>query len=94
MIYVGSSAGCMVTAPTLRIADWYLGEGEHGASFLPGLGLVDFDFYPHYEESQIVEIERNYKGTKMYLMKNGEALIVENGIVEVLGEERIINSNG
>ena len=93
LIYVGSSAGCMVIAPTLGIADWYLGEEERGASFLPGLGLVDFDFYPHYEDSQLVEIKRNYKGSTMYLMKNGEALIVENGAVKVLGEERIVKPN-
>ena len=55
---------------------------------------MDFDFYPHYEDSQLVEIKRNYKGTKMYLIKNGEALIVENGAVKVLGEERIVKANG
>lgn len=89
-LYVGSSAGSMITAPTLQIADWYIGEEERGASYMPGLGLTDFDFYPHYEDELYEQIKSQYKGEKMYLVKNGEAIIVEDSKVTVLGEERII----
>ncbi len=89
-IYVGSSAGSMITAQTLDIVEWYIGEQERGASAIPGLGLVDFDIYPHYEDHLYEEIKKQYKGNKLFLLKNGEEVIVENNTVKVIGEERII----
>ena len=89
-LYVGSSAGSMITSPTLKIADWFIGETERGASYLPGLGLTDFDFYPHYDENLKSEIISKYKGNKMYLVRDGDALIYEDNKVIVLGEENII----
>jgi len=91
-IYVGSSAGSMIAAPTLEIADWFIGETERGASYLPGLGFTDFDFYPHYEEYLKPEIISKYNGKKMYLVKNGDVIVYEDGKVTVLGEENIITN--
>ncbi len=88
-LYVGSSAGSMITSHDQDFAEWYIGEEEPGASLLPGLGLVDFDFYPHYEDHLHEQIKQKYTGKKIYLVKNGEAIIVEDGNVKVLGEERI-----
>lgn len=92
-IYVGSSAGSMVTASDLSFVEHYIGEEEWGAGVIPGLGLVDFNFWPHYEDGQIEDIKKIYKGKKLYLVKNGEEIIVENGKVLVKGEERIITSD-
>lgn len=92
-VYVGSSAGSMITAKNLDIVEWYIGENEHGAGAIPGLGLVDFDFYPHYEDGLDVEIRKLYKGNKLYLLKNGEEIVVEDGKVTVMGEERIISNS-
>jgi dipeptidase E len=89
-IYVGSSAGSMITSKNLNICEWYIGEVEKGASNIPGLGLVDFDFYPHYDDSLFGEIKGKYKGNKLYLVKNGEELIVEDNNIKVIGEERFI----
>jgi|SRR3989344_7209738 len=89
-IYVGSSAGSMVTSKKLNTIEWYFGEGEPGASIIPGLGLVDFDIYPHYEDSVLDYVKKHYTGNKLYLLKNGEEIIVDNGKVIVQGEERII----
>lgn len=89
-LYVGGSAGSMVASKTLSVADWYIGETERGASDIPGLGLVDFDIYPHYEDELYEQIKEKYKGNKLYLLKNGEEIIVEDDKVIVIGEERII----
>ncbi len=89
-IYVGSSAGAMITGPDLRVCDWYIDENEKGASNIPSLNLVDFDIYPHYDDIHLEKIKENYKGNKLYLLKNGEEIIVEDGKVTVIGEERII----
>jgi dipeptidase E len=89
-VYVGSSAGSMVTASSLGVTEWYLGESEMGASIFPGLGLVDFEIYPHYEDEMLPEIKRNWKTGKLCLLKNGEAITVVDGKVEILGEKRIL----
>jgi dipeptidase E len=90
-IYVGSSAGSMICATTQNASDWYLGEPEPGANLLPGLGLIDFEIYPHYEDKLLPEIDQHWKKGKLYLLKNGEAITVVNGKVTVLGEERVLS---
>lgn len=89
-LYVGTSAGAMITGKTCEVAEWYIGEEEPGAGVIPGLGLVDFDIYPHYNEADLPQIKSMYKGNKMYLLKDGEQIIVEDNKVSVLGEERVI----
>lgn len=90
-IYVGSSAGAMVTAQTLEVATWGFVDNDLGAKNMAGLGLVDFDIYPHYDESLYEKIKATYTGNKLYLLKNGEEIIVEDGKVQIVGEERIIS---
>jgi peptidase E len=89
-VFVGSSAGAMVTSEHLNTTEWFFGDSEPGASVIPGLGLVDFEVYPHYEDSQYDYIKSHYKGNKLYLLKDGEAITVDGGNAEVLGQERSI----
>ncbi len=89
-VYVGSSAGSMVTAQTLTVTEWYLGESEIGASLFPGLGYVDFEIYPHFEDEMLPEIKNYWNGKKLCLLKNGEAITVVDGKVTVLGEKRFL----
>lgn len=91
MIYVGSSAGSMICAKTQKLGDWYVGEEEPGASLLPGLGLIDFEIYPHYEDAVYEEINAKWDKGDLYLLKNGEAITVVDGKVETLGEKRVIS---
>ncbi|HKB88275.1 MAG TPA: Type 1 glutamine amidotransferase-like domain-containing protein [Patescibacteria group bacterium] len=92
-LYVGSSAGSMVAGQSLEIASWSFIDEERGSEYIKPLGLVDFDIYPHYEESLYEKIKKNYKGNKLYLLKNGEEIIVEDGKITVVGEERIISND-
>lgn len=89
--YVGTSAGSVVVSERIDSSEWEFSDAEAGASLLPGLGLVNFDIYPHYEEALYEKIKKRYKGDKMYLLKTGEAIIVEDGEVVVKGEERVIS---
>lgn len=91
-VYVGSSAGSMITAPTLNLVRWYIGEEERGAKDIPSLHLVDFEIYPHYEDHLLPEIQKHATPTPLYLLKNGEAITVTDGVITVLGEERIIRA--
>jgi len=90
LIYVGSSAGSMVCAKTSDIGEAYLGEPEYGAAVIPGLGLIEFDFYPHFENEMLDEIKKVWKGGDLYLVKNGEALTIEGDEIKFLGEKRIL----
>lgn len=89
-VYVGSSAGSMITGHSLDIVEWYPGEYEYGASVIPGLGLVDFDILPHYREDMDEEIRKSYKGNDLYLLKDGEVVIVDGDVIRLIGEKRDI----
>src|SRR5688572_13069154 len=90
VLYVGSSAGAMVVGKSLEVSAWGFVDNERGAEDIKPLGLVNFDIFPHYEESLHSKIKKNYKGKKLYLLKNGEEIIVEDDKINVIGEERII----
>lgn len=91
-IYVGSSAGSMICAKTQYSSEWFIEEPELGASLVPGLGLVDFEIYPHYEDELLPKIKKLWKDDQgeLYLLKNGEAITVVDDKVEVLGKKRIL----
>lgn len=89
-VYVGSSAGSMIAGQTLDITEWYPGDQEKGASLFPALALVDFDIYPHYDESMLPIIQEKYNDHKLYMLKNGEAVTVENEKIQVIGEEKVL----
>jgi dipeptidase E len=88
--YVGSSAGAMLAGQTIQVAELKSVDGERGSEDIKPLGLVNFDILPHYEERFLPEVQKKYKKGKLYLLKNGEEIIVENGRVSLIGEERII----
>lgn len=89
-IYVGSSAGSMICSATQEVGEWFLAEPEPGARLIPGLGLIDFEIYPHYEDELYDQINQLWTSGKLYLIKNGEVITVVNDKIEVLGQELII----
>lgn len=89
-LYVGSSAGSMIAGQTLSVTEWYPGEPEAGAGIIPGLGLVDFDIYPHFKDEVLNLIKANYQGHKLYLLKDGEEIVVEDHKIILNGDQRII----
>jgi len=91
-IFVGSSAGAMIAGQSLEISEFGFVDGEIGAKEIKPLSLVDFDIYPHYDEKDLPQIKKLYTGKKMYLLKNGEQIIVDGDKIIVEGEERIIEN--
>jgi peptidase E len=89
-IYVGSSAGSMVCAKTIKVADWFIGETEPGASLLPGLGFIDFEIYPHFEDDLLSEIKSKKSEGVLHLLRNGDVITLIDDKVETLGEEIIL----
>lgn len=96
-ILVGSSAGSGIMSKTLEIAEWWRyaatvpPEPEIGASIFPGLGLVDFDIYPHYKDDLHEYISQHYAGNKMYLLKDGESIEVDGDTIKLNGVERVLS---
>ncbi len=97
-VYVGSSAGSMICAKTQNCAEWFIGEEEPGASIFPGLGLIDFEIFPHFEEKNLPKIKQLWKktnkerGKELYLLKNGEVITRTGDDIKVLGKERVVLS--
>ncbi len=89
-VYVGSSAGAMVAGKSLQLNSLRHVDGELGAETIKPMNFVSFDILPHYEEEYLPEIKRRYKCGKLYLLKDGEEIIVEDDKITVVGEERII----
>lgn len=93
-IYVGSSAGSMACSKTQHMSELYPGEEEPGASIIPGLGFVDFEILPHIGEHDWQTIKKLWTFKEpLYLLKDGEAITVVDGKVEVLGEKRMIKND-
>jgi dipeptidase E len=87
-VYVGSSAGSMVWSKSLEIAQWYPGGSEPGASKVPGMGLLNFQIFPHYQESLFDEIVKSKPQDEEYwLLKNGQAVSYNDGVIETYGED-------
>ena len=91
-LYVGSSAGAMVAGQTIQISSWLDVDGERGSENFRPMQLVGFDIFPHFKDEYFGEIKRRYTGPKIYLLKDGEEIIVEDSKVIVIGEERIITN--
>lgn len=92
-VYVGLSAGSMVTAPNLdlRLSNIIYGE-EAEKERMQGLGYVDFNFLPHLNNPHFgtrisATLDKAMKGVtrKTYVLDDNSALKVVNGHVEHVG---------
>lgn len=90
-LYVGSSAGSMICSHTQNVGEWFIGEEEYGASLIHGLGLIDFEIYPHYEEQLLPNIKNLWKQGELRLLKDGDAITIVDDKITTLGEEIIIS---
>lgn len=88
--YVGSSAGAMITGNDISTVEWPISDAEHGAGVIPGLSLVDFEIFPHYQDQHYSEIEKNFRSGKMYLLKDGDAITVKGDKVKLIGDVEYI----
>lgn len=102
-VYVGSSAGAMITHKSLATAEWYFmgedwGDAETGASFIPGMDLLDFTFLPHYQEILLSQITEQYQkeptlADKLFLVKNDEAIAIDGEKMKFLSPDPNIDQN-
>ena len=93
-IYLGSSAGSMACSKTQYSAELF-DDAETGASLIPGLGYLDFEIRPHYTDDMFESTKKKWgkidKG-ELCLLKDGEVITIDDGMVEILGEKRFIRN--
>lgn len=97
IIYVGSSGGSMVLSKVQDAASFYFGESEPEALEIGGLGLVDFEFYPMHDHRWSPDLIEKIKAKrnphlKYYLVRDSQAVSVEDGRVETYGEVVVLES--
>ncbi len=76
----GFSAGAIILSPTIAICNLpSLDSNEVGLDDLTGLGLIDFEVYPHYDEAEHKEVVDAYAKTSSHEVKrvrNDEVVII------------------
>ena len=102
-VYVGVSAGSMVTNPdlALKISQIVYEEDLDKTEDMKGLGFVDFYFLPHLNseyfkklrEDNIREVTKEMK-EKIYAMDDNSALKITDGNVEIISEGKWFVING
>lgn len=92
--YIGSSAGSMVTSKTSSACSWYVGEEDALMREWPceGIGLVSFEMYPHFKEELRPVIEKNWQKGDLYLLKDGDALIIEAEKIIEVGSPELLHT--
>ncbi|MFP4401748.1 MAG: Type 1 glutamine amidotransferase-like domain-containing protein [Candidatus Nanoarchaeia archaeon] len=92
-VYVGSSAGSIVTNNTIWAASDYILHSEIKDT-PKGLGLVDFYFRPHFNsknratinEESLLEISKKNPGEVIYAIDDNSALKIENDTIEIISQ--------
>lgn len=80
VVLVGFSAGAIVLTPSIETAKTGAGDAnELGITDLAGLGIVDFEVWPHYKPEQDQEIAQFIVGRQRELKKigNEEVLVID-----------------
>ena len=94
-VYVGVSAGSMVTSPdlALKLSQVIYEEDMIETEVLEGLGLVDFYFLPHlnsewFKKVRKENIEKVGKemNQRIYALDDQSALKIDGDVLEVVGE--------
>ncbi len=91
--YIGFSSGSMVASTTTTVAETYPGEPDPDLAGLKPLGLVNFEIFPHFQDSMLEEVTKLAKDVKeAYAIRNTDALVVTNRQLLKVGNPVKFNS--
>lgn len=95
-VYIGASAGSIVAGKTIRAADKFgTGNREHfRVKNLKGLGLVNFDVFPHYtpEYAELIrkKLPWKWQRKKLKIITDEQAVLVQGKEVSLIGKGEAI----
>lgn len=103
-VYVGVSAGSIVTNPdlALKISQIIYGEDLDQTTDIPGLNFVDFYFLPHLDSVHFPDLRKEniehyamntQMKRKIYALDDASALTVVDGKVEMVSEGKYVEIN-
>ncbi|MBY0118058.1 Type 1 glutamine amidotransferase-like domain-containing protein [Paenibacillus sp. FSL L8-0435] len=96
-ILIGVSAGSILTTPTIEIAGYGedADENKVGLNDIKALGLVDFEFAPHWDGSEdTLNSLREYtrvNRTAVYVCQDGGGLVMDGESVELYGNVSLVD---
>lgn len=87
-LLIGASAGSIMMTPSIDLA-------EHGDENIPqitnttGFGFVDFEFHPHFnnteQELKYLSQHKNKKKLKIYTCKDGGGILIAGNAIKLFG---------
>lgn len=87
-LLIGVSAGSIIMSKSIKIAEFH-DQNEVQLNDLTGLGLVDFEFMPHWDREQDKQGELlNYslhQEESIFTCNNGDGIVIEGDKVEFYG---------
>jgi dipeptidase E len=90
-VLIGISAGSILMTKTIEISGYGENSDENiiGIENKSALGLVDFEFMPHWDGTEkFLNFVRSYaahKNTIVYVCKDGDGIVVDNDNVKLIG---------
>ncbi|MGR9247389.1 Type 1 glutamine amidotransferase-like domain-containing protein [Rhizobium leguminosarum] len=94
-IVVGTSAGAILMTPTIAADALFSGGSPDAVGDGAALGLVPFEFFPHLNDdpgylSALLRYSET-TATPIFACRDGEGLILGNGLVEIFGAPLMIS---
>lgn len=85
-LLIGASAGSIMMTPSIAIASG-ADENIPGLTDFTGFNFVDFEFHPHFVESDYDFLSKyNRENTKIYLCKDHNGIFFSEGSIKLFGE--------
>jgi peptidase E len=84
--YISTSAGGMICSKEQDASEWFIIEPEESPIQYEGLGLIPFQFYPHYSEIDLKAIlKARHPDQEYWLVKDGQAIAYDGNSFKVCG---------
>ena len=87
--YVGSSAGSMLFSDSMQVATWYPDEEESDMIDKKGLGIIPFEIFPHYNESDHVDLIKSKVDKPIVLLPDNSAIGIEGNEIRFYNQARL-----
>lgn len=88
-LLIGVSAGSIIMSESIKIAEFH-DQNEVQLTVLTGLGLVDFEFMPHWEREQGQQDEllkySFHQEESIYTCNDGDGIVINGDKVEFFGD--------